>query len=107
MRFLTAPWVGMLRSGAWLSRARHANAMAEELKRLLSGIQGVEILYPREANSVFARLPPGVAVGLQARGWRFHEFARFGGARLMCAWDTRPEDVQDFARDLRDVVQAS
>ena len=32
MRFLSAPWLGMLKDGAWLRHARHANAMAKRLK---------------------------------------------------------------------------
>ena len=106
MRFLAAPWVGMLRSGAWLARARHANAMAELLHGLVAGLPGVEVLHPRQANSVFARLPPGVTGAMHARGWHFYEVERFGGARLMCAWDTRAEDVRDFAADLRAVLGA-
>src|SRR5262249_50478977 len=31
MRFLSAPWVGLLQDGAWLRHARHANAMAQRL----------------------------------------------------------------------------
>ena len=38
MRFLAAPWVGMLQSGAWLDNARHANTMAKRLGEGLSGI---------------------------------------------------------------------
>ena len=30
-RFLAAPWIGMLESGAWTRRAAHANAMAQRL----------------------------------------------------------------------------
>jgi threonine aldolase len=29
MRFLSAPWTGLLKDGAWLKHARHANAMAQ------------------------------------------------------------------------------
>src|SRR6266481_3105339 len=29
MRFLSAPWVGLLQEGAWLRHARHANTMAK------------------------------------------------------------------------------
>src|SRR5678816_2515392 len=36
MRFLSAPWVGMLKDGAWLRHAKHANAMD---KRLEAAIQ--------------------------------------------------------------------
>jgi len=106
MRFLAAQWVGMLRSGAWLARARHANAMAALLHGLVAGLPGVEVLHPRQANAVFARLPAGVTAAMHARGWRFYEVERFGGARLMCSWDTREEDVRDFAADLRGVVGA-
>ena len=44
MRFLAAPWVGMLESGAWLSNAAHANECARYLAEQLSGIPGVQIV---------------------------------------------------------------
>ena len=56
MRFLTAPWLGMLRDSAWLRRAEHANRMAAKLSRNLAEVAGVELLYPTEANAVFAYL---------------------------------------------------
>ncbi len=37
MRFLAAPWVGMLQDGAWLRHARHANAMAALLRAFAGG----------------------------------------------------------------------
>jgi threonine aldolase len=106
MRFLAAPWVGMLQDGAWLRHARHANARAEELRGLLAAIPGVRILQPRQANSVFAELPRAVVDALHARGWHFYDFIAWGGARLMCAWDTTAEDVQAFAADVRAAMAA-
>jgi len=100
MRFLAAPWVGMLRSGAWLERARHANAMAKRLEGLLSPLPALAIVHPVLANSVFVRFPPGVADRLRARGWRFYDFIAGLGSRLMCAWDTREEELVAFAKDL-------
>jgi threonine aldolase len=101
MRFLAAPWVGMLRSGAWLENARHANAMAERLHQAIRGIPGVRVLYPRQANSVFVETPRAVREGMYARGWKFYDFIGWGGGRLMCSWDTTEEDVDAFAADLR------
>ena len=101
MRFLAAPWVGMLRSGAWLEHARHANAMAKALEALLRPLPGVSVVHPAEVNSLFVKLPPGVADALRARGWRFYDFIAGLGSRLMCAWDTRQEDLLAFADDLR------
>jgi threonine aldolase len=97
MRFLAAQWVGMLRDGAWLRRARHANQMATLLAQLLEGAPGVSLLHPVEANAVFAALPPGAAEGLRAGGWRFYDFIGSGGVRFMCAWDVNEDDVKSFA----------
>jgi threonine aldolase len=104
MRFLAAPWVGMLRDGAWLRHARRANEMAEVLRRGLSELPGLEVLHPRQANAVFVRFPPGAADALRARGWRFYDFIAAGGSRLMCAWDTAEEDVRAFLEDVRQVM---
>ena len=101
MRFLSAPWVGMLESGAWLRRAAHANAMAALLYDELSAIPGIEVLFPRQANSVFVELPLAMIEALRDRDWRFYTFIGEGGCRLMCAWDTRPEDVSAFVQDVR------
>ena len=103
MRFLAAPLVGMLRGGAWLSHARHANEMAALLERKVRSVPGVEVLHPRQVNSVFVKMPPRVAAAVRARGWRFYDFIG-GASRLMCAWDTRPEDVDAFAADLAEVA---
>jgi len=100
MRFLAAPWVGMLRDGAWLRHAAHANAMAVALHRALSGLPGVDLRRAPQANSVFADFPPGVADALRARGWRFYDFIAGAGSRLMTAWDTTPEDLAAFVADV-------
>lgn len=93
MRFLSAPWVGMLESGAWLRYAQHANEMAALLEQGLSRLPGLRLLFPREANSVFVQLPPAAAARLAADGWRFYTFIGQGGCRFMCSWDITAEDV--------------
>ncbi len=100
MRFLAAPWVGMLEDGAWLARAAHANAMARLLHERLRALPGVEVLRAPQANSLFVSLPPGVGDALRAQGWRFYDFIAGAGSRLMCAWDTQAEDVEALAADL-------
>jgi len=101
MRFLSAPWVGMLSEGAWLRYARHANEMAALLAALLAEIPGVSILFPREANSVFVQFPEAAGDRLRETGWKFYTFIGQGGARLMCSWDTTEEDVRELADTLR------
>ena len=60
MRFLSAPWVGMLQDGAWLRHAKHTNAMARRLEAAIRPLPHVEIAYPVQTNTVFARLPDDV-----------------------------------------------
>ena len=103
MRFLSAPWLGLLEGGAWLRHAAHANAMAQRLAAGLAGIPGARLLFPVEANGVFVALPDAVQQGLRDRGWRFYTFIAAGGARLMCAWDTQPESVDALLADLREL----
>ena len=106
MRFLAAPWVGMLQNGAWLRHGTHANAMAQLLHDLLREIPDAKILFPRQANSVFVELPPPVVAVLRERGWKFYTFIGQGGCRLMCAWDTREEDVRNFIADLKTAIHS-
>jgi len=96
MRYLTAPWISLLQDDVLLRHARHANAMASRLEQGLQALPGVEVVHPVQANAVFVRLPDGVIEALQAAGWYFYTFIGSGEARLMCSWDTRPEDVADL-----------
>jgi threonine aldolase len=100
MRFLSAPWVGLLKDGAWLRHAAHANTMAERLAEGLRPIPGVNLLFPRQANGVFAELPVPAIEALRAKGWLFYTFIGAGGCRFMCSWDTEPEDVDALIRDV-------
>ena len=109
MRFLSAPWLGILEGDAWLQHARHANAMARRLADGIGRIPGVELMFPTEANGVFLALSVAMQEGLRARGWRFYTFIGAGGARFMCAWDTSPARVDALLDDLRNLgdLQAS
>jgi L-threonine aldolase (EC 4.1.2.5) len=40
MRFLSAPWVGLLEDGAWLRHGKHANQCAQLLASLVSDLPG-------------------------------------------------------------------
>ena len=104
MRFLSAPWLGMLEGDAWLRHAAHANAMAQRLAAGLSAVPGAKLLFPVEANGVFVELPPAVLDGLRGKGWRFYTFIGAGGARFMCAWDTQPESVDVLLADMRSIA---
>ena len=105
MRFLAAPWVGMLESGAWLRNAIHANAVAMLLADRIGDLPGVDIVFPVEANALFLRAPDPLLQGLRDRGWRFYTFIG-GAARFMFAWDADLAIVETLAADIIDLAHA-
>lgn len=105
MRFLSAPWVGMLGSGAWLRNAEHANAAAGRLTQQIAGLPGLEIMFQVEANAVFVRMAEPQLAALRDRGWRFYTFIG-GGARFMFGWDAAPQRVDELAADIRQIALA-
>jgi len=107
MRFLAAPWVGLLETGAWLKNAQNANRCAKLLEAELRAIPNIQFLSTVEANSVFVELPPAVADKIRALGWRFYTFIGEGGARFMCSWNTTESDVKSLAADIRSAMETS
>lgn len=107
MRFISAPWLGLLTSGAWLRNAEHANEMAAYLEQQLSPIPGVRLMFPREANALFLHLPEPAIAKLKAQGWLFYTFIGVGGMRLMCDWRTNYEDIDLLVRDIKEAMEGS
>ena len=106
MRFLAAPWVGMLESGAWLANAAHANRCASYFAEQIAGIPNVKIASPVEANAVFLMASDDLLNRLRSQGWKFYNFIG-GAARIMFAWDTDLKRVDALARDLRECAAKS
>lgn len=101
MRFLSAPWIGMLEDGALVRHAAHANRCAALLATQLAAVPGVEVMYPCQANAVFVHMDPGMIDGLRELGWYFYTFIGSGHARFMCSWSTTEADVRALANDVR------
>ena len=106
MRFLAAPWVGMLESGAWLTNATHANRCATYFAEQIASIPNVTIASPVNANTVFLMAADDILSRLRGRGWKFYTFIG-GAARIMFAWDSDMERVDALARDIRECANQS
>jgi threonine aldolase len=101
MRFLAAQFAALLEENLWLQNARHANQMAQRLASGVTGIPGVRLHQPVEANAVFAALVPDLIEPLQ-RDWSFHVWdAREQVVRWMTAFDTSTDDVDAFVASVR------
>jgi threonine aldolase len=78
--------------------------MARRLADGVREVDGVEIVYPVQANAVFARLHPRHIAVLQ-REWTFHVWDEPGCVvRWMTSFDTSEADVDAFADNIRSVA---
>jgi threonine aldolase len=105
MRFLAAQFIALLDDDLWLQNARHANAMASRLAAGLADLPGVDVVYPVEADAVFARLARQHVAELQ-REWTFHVWDETTSVvRWMTAFDTPERDVDDFLASIAAVAR--
>jgi threonine aldolase len=98
-RFLAAPWIGMLETAAWTTRAAHANAMA----RRLAAAMPFEVVHPVEANGVFVEMDDAALGRLRDAGWFVYRFID-GTMRFMCSWATTQAAVDEMAEALRRAI---
>ena len=97
MRFVSAQLLALLTDGLWLRNASHANDMAALLESRVRDVPGLTVVRPRQANAVFAILPPAVTERLQQQ-FRFYTWDQATGeVRWMCSWDTTEDDVERFS----------
>jgi threonine aldolase len=106
MRFLAAPWLGLLKDDVWLSNAGHANRCASLLAKRMQELPNVEVVFPCEANAVFLRTFEKFVEQVHARGWHFYKFIEPDIYRLMCSWSTKEQDIDDFIADATAVSSA-
>jgi threonine aldolase len=101
MRFVAAQFGALLQDDLWRASAAHANAMARRLAAGAASVPEIGIIYPVQANAVFARLDPKHIAALQ-QDWFFHVWdERESVVRWMTAFDTTEADVDAFVDGIR------
>ena len=105
-RYLSAQMRAYLTDGLWLDMARTANARGARLADGLSGIDGVEIAYPVQANMVFpnisrakhrAAIDAGAVYALAPFGTPLGgDDAEILASRMVCSWSTTEDEVDQL-----------
>jgi threonine aldolase len=101
MRYLSVQMEALLTDDLWRRNAEHANQMARLLEQEVKQIPGLEIVYPVEANGVFARIPRAAIEKIQERYFFYVWNEEESVARWMCSFDTTEHDVREFAAFVR------
>jgi threonine aldolase len=104
MRYIAAQFTALLTDDLWLHNAARANAMARRLADGVARVPGVSLVYPVEANAVFAVLPSQVTADLQRRHPFYVWDASASVVRLMTSFDTTDEDVDEFIAALGEIM---
>ncbi|MBE0649215.1 MAG: low specificity L-threonine aldolase [Bacteroidales bacterium] len=105
MRFISTQFDRYLTDELWKKNASHANKMAEMLSEKLQQFEQVIVTRKTEANGVFAIIPKEVLPKVQEE-YFFHVWdVNTSEVRLMCSWDTAPEDIDGFVAALKKWVK--
>lgn len=104
-RFIAAQFLAYLNEGLWKEIAQTSLNRAASLKALIADIPQLKIQYPVESNAVFPKIPKEWVKPLREKYffyvWDEQEFV----CRWMTSWDTKPEDVEGFAAEIRRLAQ--
>jgi threonine aldolase len=104
MRFISVQFEALLSNDLWRKNAQHANRMAALLAQEIRKIPQVGIVYPVEANGVFAQIPRQAIAKLRKRYFFYVWNEEESVVRWMCSFDTTEADVKGFAKFVAEAV---
>jgi len=105
MRFMAVQMEALLTNDLWKRNAEHANRMARLLEHEVRKVPRVRIVYPVEANGVFAQIPREAIAKIQERYFFYIWNEEEGVVRWMCSFDTTEDDVRQFTAYVKEVVE--
>jgi threonine aldolase len=105
MRYMSAQMEALLTNDLWRRNAEHANRMARLLEQGVKKIPRAKIVYPVEANGVFAQIPRAAIERIQQRYFFYVWSEEESVVRWMCSFDTTEEDVEEFAEFIAAAVR--
>jgi threonine aldolase len=104
MRYMAVQMEALLTNDLWRRNAEQSNRMARLLEEEVKKIPQVKIVYPVEANGVFAQIPREAIQKIQERYFFYVWSEEESVVRWMCSFDTTEEDVRKFAEFVGEVV---
>lgn len=105
MRFMSVQMEALLTNDLWRRNAEHANRMAKLLEAEIRKIPQAKIVYPVEANGVFAQIPRPAIKKIQERYFFYVWNEEDSVVRWMCSFDTAEDDVRQFAAFVAEMVK--
>ena len=101
MRFISAQYIAYFRNDLWKNNSSNSNKMARILGERLMQIPEVTVTQKVQSNGVFVIMPARVAEKIRSQYFFYPWDEKRSEWRLMCSWDTKEEDIEDFIRILK------
>lgn len=100
MRFISAQFMAYLKDELWKTNALNANLMCKYLEEELAKKSEVRITMPAVVNALFCVLPKEITPHLMQKYHFYMWDETQNEVRLMCGFDTKKEDVDEFCKEL-------
>lgn len=100
MRYVSSQFLAYLENGLWAQNARHANAMAQLLRKGISSAGDFEFTQPTEANVVLVKMPKQLTDRLLKNHFFYIWNEPVNEIRLVTSWDTNETDIERFLNEL-------
>jgi threonine aldolase len=107
MRFISAQYIGYFKNDLWKTCAANANSMASILAEKLKDVPEVKITQKVQSNGVFVIIPAEVAEKVREHYFFYPWDENRSEWRLMCSWDTKKEDIEEFVVLLKESAQST
>ncbi len=105
MRFISAQFTEYLSNNLWLKNAQNANNMAKFLELRLKTIKEIKILYPVEANEVFAIIPKKAIIKIQQHSFFYVIDENKNVVRWVTSFNTTKKDIERFIKLIKSSIK--
>ena len=102
MRFVSAQFIEYLTDNLWFENAKNANDMAKLLESRVRDIEGIKILWPVEANEIFAALPKKAIKKMQKKSFFYVVDENRCIVRWVTSFSTTKEDIDNFVQLIKE-----
>lgn len=104
MRFISVQFYYLLKDELWRKSAQHSNMMANYLAEQIAPYEQIKITKPVQVNAVFAIFPKDWIETLQNTIAFYVWDERTNEVRLMCAFDTTKEEIDNFVSKISELA---
>ena len=102
MRFVSAQFIEYLTDNLWFENAKNANDMAKLLESRIRDIEEIKVLWPVEANEIFAVLPRKAINKMQKKSFFYVVDENRCIVRWVTSFNTTKEDVDNFVQLIKE-----